>query len=134
MASILCDLQMIEELIEWTRISLNGQESHLGLGPCLNMADYTSHFKNLSCDSDNCTYQCPSNMLLSPIWCPACKATVSRMRGPASLQVSFRSVEDIEEELRARRQYAKDHGAQAYESSDDEDGGRGNQRVQCAQQ
>lgn len=50
------------------------------------------------------------------------------------IQVTFRSVEDIEEELRARRQYAKDHGAQAYESSDDEDGGRGNQRVQCAQQ
>ena len=50
------------------------------------------------------------------------------------LQVTFRSVEDIEEELRARRQYAKDHGAQAYESSDDEEGGRGNQRVQCAQQ
>ena len=42
-------------------------------------------------------------------------------------------MDDIEEELRARRQYAKDHGAQAYESSDDEEGGRG-QRVQCAQQ
>jgi len=50
------------------------------------------------------------------------------------VQVSFRSVQDIEEELRARRQYAKDHGAQAYDSSDDEEGGKGGQRVQCAQQ
>ncbi len=46
----------------------------------------------------------------------------------------MRPVEDIEEELRARRQYAKSSGgSEAYDSSDDEDG-RGGQRVQCAQQ
>lgn len=46
----------------------------------------------------------------------------------------MRPVEDIEEELRARRQYAKATGGnEAYDSSDDEDG-RGGQRVQCAQQ
>jgi hypothetical protein len=49
-------------------------------------------------------------------------------------QVVMREVGDIEEELRARRQYAKNEGGEAYESSDDEDGGRGGQRVQCAQQ
>jgi hypothetical protein len=48
-------------------------------------------------------------------------------------QVVMRPVEDIEEELRARRQYAKASGGEAYESSDDEEG-RGGQRVQCAQQ
>ena len=42
-------------------------------------------------------------------------------------------MDDIEEELRARRKYARDHSSNAYESSDEEDGMRG-QRVQCAQQ
>ena len=47
----------------------------------------------------------------------------------------MRPVNDIEEELRARRQYSKATGNEAYESSDDEEGGgRGGQRVQCAHQ
>ena len=51
------------------------------------------------------------------------------------MQVHMRSVTNIEEELRARRQYNKSHGGEAYDSSDDEEGGgRGGQRVQCAQQ
>ena len=42
---------------------------------------------------------------------------------------------DFEEEMRARRQFTKTHGGTAYESSDEEEGGgRGGQRVQCAQQ
>ena len=55
-----------------------------------------------------------------------------RMRG--LLQVNMRPVRDFEEEMRARRQFTKAHGSSAYESSDEEDGGRGGQRVQCAQQ
>lgn len=56
------------------------------------------------------------------------------MKGCGQAQVTMRPVEDIEEELRARRQYAKTSGAgEAYDSSDDEEG-RGGQRVQCAQQ
>ena len=46
----------------------------------------------------------------------------------------MRPVRDFEEEMRARRQFTKAHGSSAYESSDDEEGGRGGQRVQCAQQ
>ena len=56
------------------------------------------------------------------------------VRGFRQAQVTMGPVEDIEEELRARRQYAKTSGAgEAYDSSDDEEG-RGGQRVQCAQQ
>ena len=47
----------------------------------------------------------------------------------------MRPIEDMEEELRARRQYTKAHSSEAYDSSDDEEGGgRGGQRVQCAHQ
>lgn len=45
----------------------------------------------------------------------------------------MRPIKDIEEELQARRQYAKSNSA-AYESSDDEDGMPRGQKVQCAQQ
>ncbi len=48
------------------------------------------------------------------------------------MQVMMRDVDDMEEELRARKQYAKSQGAEAYESSDEEEG-RG-QQVRCAQQ
>ncbi|KAK9803693.1 hypothetical protein WJX73_001266 [Symbiochloris irregularis] len=49
-------------------------------------------------------------------------------------EVHMREVSNIEEELRARRQYSKSHG-EAYDSSDDEEGGGGRgQRLQCAQQ
>ena len=50
-----------------------------------------------------------------------------------SLQVTVKPVDDIEEELQKRRQYAKHRKSQAYDSSDDEEQG-GRQRVQCAQQ
>ena len=49
------------------------------------------------------------------------------------MQVSLRPVDDMEEELRARKQYAKSQSAEAYDSSDEEEGGRG-QQVRCAQQ
>jgi DnaJ family protein A protein 2 len=52
----------------------------------------------------------------------------------ARAQVSMRPIKDMEEELRARRQYAKAHSAEAYESSDEEDGMPRGQKVQCAQQ
>jgi DnaJ family protein A protein 2 len=65
---------------------------------------------------------------------PTSNGDVDMADGEHIEEVSFRSVQDIEEELRSRRQYAKDRGAEAYDSSDDEDGGRGGQRVQCAQQ
>lgn len=48
------------------------------------------------------------------------------------MQVTMRDVEDMEEELRARKQYAKSQSAEAYDSSDEEEG-RG-QQVRCAQQ
>ena len=48
-------------------------------------------------------------------------------------QVTLRPVDDMEEELRARKQYAKSQSAEAYDSSDEEEGGRG-QQVRCAQQ
>lgn len=48
------------------------------------------------------------------------------------MQVTMRDVEDMEEELRARKQYAKSQSAEAYGSSDEEEG-RG-QQVRCAQQ
>ncbi|CAK0784305.1 hypothetical protein CVIRNUC_007509 [Coccomyxa viridis] len=50
-----------------------------------------------------------------------------------SEQVSLRDVDDWEEEVRARRQYAKTHSTEAYDSSDEEEGSRG-QQVRCAQQ
>ena len=44
-------------------------------------------------------------------------------------------MKDFKEEMQARRQFTKAHGSAAYDSSDDEEGGgRGGQRVQCAQQ
>ena len=46
----------------------------------------------------------------------------------------MRPIKDMEEELRARRQYAKAHSAEADESSDEEDGMPRGQKVQCAQQ
>ncbi|KAK9837066.1 hypothetical protein WJX81_000009 [Elliptochloris bilobata] len=49
-------------------------------------------------------------------------------------QVSSRSIKDMEEELRLRRQYAKAQSSEAYESSDEEDGMPRGQKVQCAQQ
>lgn len=49
------------------------------------------------------------------------------------VQVTLRDVDDMEEELRARKQYAKSQSAEAYESSDEEEGSRG-QQVRCAQQ
>jgi hypothetical protein len=52
----------------------------------------------------------------------------------ARAKVSMRPIKDMEEELRARRQYAKAHSAEAYESSDEEDGMPRGQKVQCAQQ
>ena len=51
----------------------------------------------------------------------------------AVLQVALRDVDDWEEEVRARRQYAKTHSTEAYDSSDEEEGSRG-QQVRCAQQ
>ena len=50
------------------------------------------------------------------------------------LQVSSRPIKDMEEELRARRQYARAQSSEAYESSDEEDGMPRGQKVQCAQQ
>ncbi|CAL8469236.1 g8777 [Coccomyxa elongata] len=65
---------------------------------------------------------------------PAHDAAANGSMDVDSEHVTMRPVEDIEEELRARRQYAKTSGTgEAYDSSDDEDG-RGGQRVQCAQQ
>ena len=75
-------------------------------------------------------------MMRVPYCChgEVCSASGSAQVADAHAQVVMRGVEDIEEELRARRQYAKASGAgEAYESSDDEEG-RGGQRVQCAQQ
>ncbi len=46
----------------------------------------------------------------------------------------MRSIKDIEEEMQARRQYAKANSSEAYESSDEEDGMPRGQKVQCAQQ
>ena len=43
-------------------------------------------------------------------------------------------IKDIEEEMQARRQYAKANSSEAYESSDEEDGMPRGQKVQCAQQ
>ena len=50
------------------------------------------------------------------------------------MQVSSRPIKDMEEELRARRQYARAQSSEAYESSDEEDGMPRGQKVQCAQQ
>lgn len=47
----------------------------------------------------------------------------------------MRGVEDIEEELRSRRQYYKASGSgEAYESDEEDEEARGGQRVQCAPQ
>ena len=50
------------------------------------------------------------------------------------LQVSLRPIVDMEEELRARRQFQRAGGNEAYESDSDEEGAGGGRRVQCAQQ
>ncbi|GFH11188.1 uncharacterized protein HaLaN_06649 [Haematococcus lacustris] len=47
---------------------------------------------------------------------------------------SLSHVEDIEAELKSRVHLGKGHAGEAYDSDDEEDGGRGGQRVQCAQQ
>ncbi|GFH11068.1 uncharacterized protein HaLaN_06502 [Haematococcus lacustris] len=47
---------------------------------------------------------------------------------------SLSYVEDIEAELKSRVHLGKGHAGEAYDSDDEEDGGRGGQRVQCAQQ
>lgn len=50
-------------------------------------------------------------------------------------QVHMRPINDMEDELKQRRQYTRNTSNEAYESdSDEEGGGRGGQRVQCAQQ
>eukprot|EP00891_Asterochloris_glomerata_P004871 jgi/Astpho2/4871/Aster-05805 len=49
-------------------------------------------------------------------------------------QVSLRPIVDMEEELRARRQFQRAGGNEAYESDSDEEGAGGGRRVQCAQQ
>ncbi len=51
-----------------------------------------------------------------------------------TLQVSLRPIVDMEEELRARRQFQRAGGNEAYESDSDEEGAGGGRRVQCAQQ
>ena len=52
-----------------------------------------------------------------------------------ALQVNMRPIEDMESELKQRKQYTRNTSNEAYDSdSDEEGGGRGGQRVQCAQQ
>lgn len=47
----------------------------------------------------------------------------------------MRPINDMEDELKQRRQYARNTSNEAYDSdSEEEGGGRGGQRVQCAQQ
>ena len=51
------------------------------------------------------------------------------------LQVNMRPINDMEDELKQRRQYTRNTSNEAYDSdSEEEGGGRGGQRVQCAQQ
>lgn len=49
-------------------------------------------------------------------------------------EVRLVPVEDIQEEIKARREYERRTGASAHDSDSDEEGGRGGQRVACAQQ
>ncbi|KAL3149322.1 hypothetical protein ABBQ32_002130 [Trebouxia sp. C0010 RCD-2024] len=50
-------------------------------------------------------------------------------------QVHMRPINDMEDELKQRRQYTRNTSNEAYDSdSEEEGGGRGGQRVQCAQQ
>ena len=47
----------------------------------------------------------------------------------------MRAIDDMEDELKQRKQYTRNMSSEAYDSdSDEEGGGRGGQRVQCAQQ
>lgn len=47
----------------------------------------------------------------------------------------MRPIDDMESELKQRRQYTRNTSNEAYDSdSEEEGGGRGGQRVQCAQQ
>ena len=51
------------------------------------------------------------------------------------VQVNMRPIDDMESELKQRRQYTRNTSNEAYDSdSEEEGGGRGGQRVQCAQQ
>lgn len=51
------------------------------------------------------------------------------------VQVNMRPINDMEDELKQRRQYTRNTSNEAYDSdSEEEGGGRGGQRVQCAQQ
>ena len=52
------------------------------------------------------------------------------------LQVNMRPINDMEDELKQRRQYTRNTSNEAYDSDSDEEGGGrgGGQRVQCAQQ
>ena len=51
------------------------------------------------------------------------------------VQVNMRPITDMEDELKQRRQYTRNTSNEAYDSdSEEEGGGRGGQRVQCAQQ
>ena len=51
------------------------------------------------------------------------------------MQVNMRPIHDMEDELKQRRQYTRNTSNEAYDSdSEEEGGGRGGQRVQCAQQ
>lgn len=50
-------------------------------------------------------------------------------------QVNMRPITDMEDELKQRKQYTRNTSSEAYDSdSEEEGGGRGGQRVQCAQQ
>lgn len=61
-------------------------------------------------------------------------STFTFMCGPL-LQVNMRPIDDMESELKQRKQYTRNTSNEAYDSdSDEEGGGRGGQRVQCAQQ
>ena len=52
------------------------------------------------------------------------------------LQVNMRPINDMEDELKQRRQYTRNTSNEAYDSDSEEEGGGrgGGQRVQCAQQ
>ena len=52
------------------------------------------------------------------------------------LQVHMRPINDMEDELKQRRQYTRNTSNEAYDSDSEEEGGGrgGGQRVQCAQQ
>lgn len=51
------------------------------------------------------------------------------------VQVNMRPIHNMEDELKQRKQYTRNTSNEAYDSdSEEEGGGRGGQRVQCAQQ